>query len=90
VDGFAWTVIGSVAGVVGAAAAVFAILRARAEPGGEPGPAAISKVRARGRGQAVSTNTGTVIRARTVHIRTAPPGGAAEHTALPTLGGGTR
>ena len=66
-DGFAWTVIGSVAGVVGAVAAVIAIVRARADPGGEPGPAAISNVRARGRGQAVGSNTGLVIRARTVN-----------------------
>jgi Tfp pilus assembly protein PilF len=88
VDGFAWTVVGSVAGVVGAVAAVIAIVRARADPGGGPGPDRASDVRARGRGLAVGTNTGTVIRARTVHIGTAPPGGAAEQAALPTLGGG--
>ena len=87
-DGFAWTVVGSVAGVVGAVAAVIAIVRARADPGGGAGPDRASDVRARGRGLAVGTNTGTVIRARTVHIGTAPPGGAAGHTALPTLGGG--
>jgi Tfp pilus assembly protein PilF len=77
VDGFAWTVIGSVAGVVAAVAAVVAIVRARADPGGEPGPAGTANVRARGRGQAVGSNTGLVIRARTVNTYgTALPGPA--------------
>jgi hypothetical protein len=65
VDGFAWTVIGSAAGVVAAVAAVIAIVRARADPGGEPGPDRAAS--ARGRGQAVGSNTGLVIRARTVN-----------------------
>ena len=80
-DGFAWTVIGSVAGVVAAVAAVIAIVRARADPVGEPGADRAASVRARGRGQAVGTNTGTVIRARTVHIGAAVPGGPADEAA---------
>jgi Tfp pilus assembly protein PilF len=76
-------VLWGVTGGVVAASAVIGVLQARASGGsGEPGgPAQVIRVRASGSGQVVGTNTGTVIRARTVHIGAAPPGETADQTA---------
>jgi hypothetical protein len=82
-----WGAVGGVA----AASMVIGVLQARASADGEkPGsPAQLTKVRASGSGQAVGTNTGTVIHAGTVNIGPAPPGGTAgQAAATPGLDSG--
>jgi Tfp pilus assembly protein PilF len=83
--GLLWAAVG----VVIVASVVVGVLQARSTAdGGKPGSPA-THVRASGSGVAVGSNTGTVIRARTVHIGTAPPGTPAERaSAAPGLGGG--
>jgi Tfp pilus assembly protein PilF len=83
-------VLWAAVGVVVVASVVVGVLQARSSADGEKpgGPPQVTRVRASGSGLAVGTNTGTVIRARTVHIGSTLASGWAGKAAAPGLGGG--
>jgi Tfp pilus assembly protein PilF len=84
-------VLWAATGGVIVASVVIGVLQARAagNSGKASSPAQVTRVRASGSGQAIGTNTGTVIYAGTAHIGPAPPGETADQAAAaPGLGRG--